>query len=514
MRGITLAIAASLLAAAATAQSLKPFDFGSKQNLMVLATLGELEGSLLVSTFCAKDGLRVRITDGTSTGSTIAGVDHFDSLFMPGHNPEDILRRGTSAIGYVFYYFRSHDGVELWRTDGSEDGNLHLWTWTVSSSEHWPQSLIRPAFAELSGLVYFSGVAGSFHRTDGTPAGTEELAATDFNVMELRSFAGTLLLSIGGPGGIGLSVSDGTVPGTTSLIPAGDFVRLLGELNGQYYFAVTNSSLMFELWRTDGTPAGTTLVAQLRGSVPNQGYDAWYYRFTQHAVVMNGLLFFLVESPVFWMNLDLWRTDGTETGTTYLARHSYVWEPGTFPEQPVGTPHHGLLRYFTLETDGTPEATKFSGFVFHRPESMLRQYHIHGNQLLVTATKDVQANSYAVEELWSVDLTDPAAEARLVRDFSTMTTHVGAKVRLLGSVGDSVLMAVQTDAGTRAWILSEGTSGSASDESGCSLGARHPGYVLLVLLFLAALRRLVRRGRLCACVCFLGLQYCGYGQDA
>lgn len=80
--------------------------------------------------------------------------------------------------------------------------------------------------------------------------------------------------------------------------------------------ASTGSTLFFEkddeihgneLWKTDGTPGGTSLVRDITPGVTGTVLDASNWQ------VANGMLFFSIESPSF--TKELWRSDGTEAGT-------------------------------------------------------------------------------------------------------------------------------------------------------------------------------------------------------
>ncbi|HXE54212.1 MAG TPA: hypothetical protein VN541_14410, partial [Tepidisphaeraceae bacterium] len=75
------------------------------------------------------------------------------------------------------------------------------------------------------------------------------------------------------------------------------------DINGIEYFFVRNGNSGPELWKTDGTQS--TLIA----SIPGAGYD------TQMKDV-NGLLYFVAPGT---LNYDLWRSDGTPAGTRQVS---------------------------------------------------------------------------------------------------------------------------------------------------------------------------------------------------
>ncbi len=65
-----------------------------------------------------------------------------------------------------------------------------------------------------------------------------------------------------------------------------------------------------ELWRTDGTGAGTYLVKDI-----NPGY-AGSFNYTNELIEFSGLLFFVATTPT--NGTELWKSDGTEAGTVLV----------------------------------------------------------------------------------------------------------------------------------------------------------------------------------------------------
>lgn len=79
---------------------------------------------------------------------------------------------------------------------------------------------------------------------------------------------------------------------------------------GFVYFAATDGINGFQLWRTDGTPEGTTLFKNFS---PGGNLHA-----TDHSMtVLNGLLYLRGEDTTH--GDELWKTDGTVAGTVFLA---------------------------------------------------------------------------------------------------------------------------------------------------------------------------------------------------
>jgi ELWxxDGT repeat protein len=232
-------------------------------------------------------------SDGTEAGTfSLGGIS--------AHAPQ--CGRWTAEWnGRVWFFGRTGQGalVELWSTDGSVAG-------TRRELELPPEIRFLPPCnlnVTASGIVFASGyvaTAGTLWRTDGTDAGTIRL--------------GGILPAGAGPG-------PGSLP---YFAKAGGFVYLLAE----------DVSAGRELWRTDGTPAGTTLVADLTPG------DAGAQDFAIGALG-TGVLFSYRSAP------------GTVNGLWRIAT------PGAVPERikagTIGTrlPLVGNDRYFTFEDSGT-----------------------------------------------------------------------------------------------------------------------------------------------------------------
>jgi len=91
---------------------------------------------------------------------------------------------------------------------------------------------------------------------------------------------------------------------------------------GIILFAAEDSFHGRELWRTDGTPAGTQLVRDI--NLGDKGSDP------QHLTVAGKFLYFSADDGIF--GRELWRTDGTLAGTM-LVRDIHVGPLGSDPTE-------------------------------------------------------------------------------------------------------------------------------------------------------------------------------------
>lgn len=123
--------------------------------------------------------------------------------------------------------------------------------------------------------------------------------------------------------GYELFKTDGTPTGTQLVadINPGPTSALYGSaltvFNNELYFFANNGTLGFELWKSNGTAAGTTLVKDIYPGA-NSGIN--YYtntpRFTMAA--NSQYLYFFARDSATDSHYGLWRSDGTAAGTVFL----------------------------------------------------------------------------------------------------------------------------------------------------------------------------------------------------
>src|SRR5262249_28507718 len=143
-------------------------------------------------------------------------------------------------------------------------------------------------------------------------------------------------------------------PGSADAEPAN-----LINVNGQLFFVATDPEHGRELWRSDGTEASTTLVADI-----NHGSDSAFsnYSFQTYLVNLNGTLLMNADDGV--TGRGLWRSDGTAEGTTQVTDIF----PGNLSSDPRASVFLNGSLFFTTNTgtlgggvlwksDGTADGT-------------------------------------------------------------------------------------------------------------------------------------------------------------
>jgi ELWxxDGT repeat protein len=136
-------------------------------------------------------------------------------------------------------------------------------------------------------------------------------------------------------------------------LTAGSYPQALADVNGELFFAADNGTQGMELWKSDGTGAGTALVKEL---VP--GSDGGY---PYGLIGVGSTLFFAAGDGI--NGTELWKSDGTSAGTTMVKD---IWA-GSGDSYPFSLKSVGGELYFSADngtkgdelwkSDGTSSGT-------------------------------------------------------------------------------------------------------------------------------------------------------------
>ena len=423
------------------------------------------------------------ITDGTEAGTLLLS-DIFAGTSTSGAT-------GFFDLGNGLMLFSANNniaGTELWVTDGTAAGTSLLRdirTLPPSLGSLVPGSSVPGSFFSIApGRALFranDGTNGSeLWITDGTAAGTSMLAdinpgtvvsggLTVGNGGAPSNFAAapngrTVFSATQGTTGTELWVTDGTGAGTSLLadIAAGTassspqgFFRLPG---GSLLFSATTAATGRELWITDGTSAGTGLVKDL---FPGTSGGANFNGVSGGAALGNGKVVFSTYS---YGNAEPWVTDGTAAGTYQLAEIR-AGAAGSSPSgftaigggKAVFAANDGTSGVELWIADGTSGGTSRvldinPGAAGSGPQTFIP---LPGGKFVFSALGSAATG----RELWVSDGT--AAGTSLVKDIVPGASS--STPTLIGAVTDGRVLFAATDAtvGRELWIT-DGTAAGTS----------------------------------------------------
>lgn len=241
-------------------------------------------------------------SDGTEVGTS--RLQSWSTAFS-NTDDSDFL---TPVGDRLFYRVR---GDELWKTEGVPGTSA-----IIRDMGNTVQSMVN-----VNGHVYFStwGTTAVW-KTDGTMSGTvmvQEIVTSSRATAapdELTNINGLLFFrALRGTDGRELWMSNGEAAGTRIVERLGGTASSLPDdpilvVSGTAYFAATKGASGTELWKSDGTAEGTQLVKDIRPGVGSS--NPWRF------VNVNGTVFFLADDGV--NGPALWKTDGSENGTVMV----------------------------------------------------------------------------------------------------------------------------------------------------------------------------------------------------
>jgi ELWxxDGT repeat protein len=378
----------------------------------------------------------IKLTSFADTGyTTLSGQTAWNGQLYFYHQNELWKSDGTVAgtallkqinVGTLFpasnyLYFTGYEGSDyyhrLWRTDGTLAGTIQLSTPTYYSS-YTPVMI-----GEIAGRFYYVA-EGSLWRTEGTAATTVKIAPLGYYSYTPVIMGGTLYYSSASEyPNYELWKTDGTPEGA-SLVKeirtgsAASNPRNLTPSGALLYFTADNGTNGEELWRTDGTEAGTFLLKDI---LPGAGSST-----PGSFVAVNGSLYFSANNGVD--GYELWKSDGTVAGTILVADIN----PGATSSDPQQLAAADGKIWFAATTptagtelwtsDGTPAGTTMvSDLEPGSGSSSPREMTSAGRRLYFAAT------TAAGRELWALQLAATAytiADARIVeQDSGTQLLH-------------------------------------------------------------------------------------------
>ncbi len=338
-------------------------------------------------------------SDGTEAG-TVLVKDIRPGSSMPYYPGGISWKYGSSPRGFtasgdtLFFVANSSGGSEsqLWVSDGTTQGTVAVTSFESdteggSASYASMPALTVPFLTPSETGVFFRAEQGDLWHSDGTLSGTGVIKdfVDEFEQASSSSYAS------------------------------------MAMLNGELLFSAKDSSHGVELWSSDGTESGTQLVKDIASgtksafqSTGDQSSSAVH----ASSALLNGSLIFGLDDGVH--GTELWRTDGTESGTSMLKDISLPqWGSpdswSSFPEQFTAAQDRGFVFFVTEKTwggdelwvtDGTTQGTRllFEGptFDFEVANTTFSKLTTNGSKLFFQTTS-TEYNGTQHSKLWQAD---------------------------------------------------------------------------------------------------------------
>lgn len=261
-------------------------------------------------------------SDGTSAGTVLV------KDLNPGENssrPQNLLE-----VGGVLYCSAMQNSTthQLYKSDGTATGTVPLKSFARSLQ----------TFAKVGNILCFTATDRFDYNqlwiSDGTATNTKQIQQLCSDLGKLQGVGNQLFLygkDCAAPqADLELLISYG-LPNGTRLVKdinpdaAPSYVHSINALGNQAIFVADDGKTGFELWRSDGTLNGTFLLKDI-----NEGHA---HSNPREFIVWGNEIYFTAEnSGINSTGRELWRSNGTVAGT-YLVKDISPGEASSAPEE-------------------------------------------------------------------------------------------------------------------------------------------------------------------------------------
>ncbi|WP_225414336.1 HYR domain-containing protein [Stigmatella hybrida] len=416
-------------------------------------------------------------SDGTPAGTWLV-KDIAENPDDPNSDPREL----TVVHGTLFFVATQNGKPTLWKSNGTRESTQFVHNLDSNEAEMELTALGNRLIFKMKG----QGGSTKLWRSDGSAGGTVEVAAANG-----VNYSNPQFLTPLGDGriyfqawdsshGAELWKSDGTPEGTLQvkdLWPGGDGAPSdLTVANEQLFFrAINTPGGNYKLWKSSGSPENTELVLGITGDGPLEDLTAagdllfftirdgqtvlWVYRDGWGArnlrsfssplsqlTHVSGLLFFM-------HNNELWKSDGTKSGTQLVKNFDTtpisLMAPGPGMAILVADDPEG--GYSLWKSNGQPTGTlKMARYPYQAGIPSPTTTIVSAlNKLFFVATEYKDNKPFVGDELFSVDFNQVDCTPPEVTCAGPMTVEAlspgGAQVQFLPpkSISDDSLLPVK-----------------------------------------------------------------------
>jgi ELWxxDGT repeat protein len=341
----------------------------------------------------------------------------------PGAHPASSNpKQFTNVNGTLYFLTRATSGPlaisQLWKSDGTGANTTlvkdSILITNLTNAVKIVAGIADTVYYTVTPYSSSSTYSPELWRSDGTTAGTTLVTTLTYTTGtgggppdHFTPLGNKLFFNFGLNHGRELWVSNGTAAGTMEVtdlapgtsgsqqIPGVDNQPMIA-FNGKVYFAGATTLGDFELYASDGTAAGTTLVQDLRpgaGSASPEGWNIW-----------NNELYFIAADG---SKDNLWKTDGTITtqltntvncGASVIFRNQLFFAGGINLWKSDGTVAGTVFVADSVITSGFSGANDdylFSTYMKYLSVPPYYEYHYMRTDGTLAGTVEVSSNLYS-----------------------------------------------------------------------------------------------------------------------
>ena len=251
-----------------------------------------IDGYIYFTACTSDNGCDLWRTDGTEVGTSLVEDIHDpEPFYFEYYIPLEIYELNQGMVMWIL-----DEITQLWISDGTPFGTYMIDQDVSEVTEHLGRLYYRTDDSQQT-----------LHVTDGSPAGTQVLNEVGEN-FKTFSFKGDLYVDLSTADT--LKVLDTLTNLLNPVMPV-NIASVKGITDNHFFFTNNTDSLGIELWISDGSPIGTQLVKDI-----NPGATTTRFITRPAETLFNGQLIFQANDNIH--GYELWKSDGTEAGTQMI----------------------------------------------------------------------------------------------------------------------------------------------------------------------------------------------------